>query len=98
MSEKIQRQHLVRKAMLYVRQSSAYQVSHNVESQALQYAMQGRLQQLGWHEIEVVDIRHTQAIARVPHTRWRRGRSRGSPATIGTGSSWSKSAGWSIPC
>ena len=55
MSEKIQRQHLVRKAMLYVRQSSAYQVSHNVESQALQYAMQGRLQQLGWREIEVVD-------------------------------------------
>ena len=55
MSEKIQRQHLVRKAVLYVRQSSAYQVSHNVESQALQYAMQGRLQQLGWREIEVVD-------------------------------------------
>ena len=55
MSEKIQRQHLVRKAMLYVRQSSAYQVSHNVESQALQYAMQGRLHQLGWREIEVVD-------------------------------------------
>jgi hypothetical protein len=55
MSEKIQGQHLVRKAMLYVRQSSAYQVSHNVESQALQYAMQGRLQQLGWREIEVVD-------------------------------------------
>jgi DNA invertase Pin-like site-specific DNA recombinase len=55
MSEKIQRQPLVRKAVLYVRQSSAYQVSHNVESQALQYAMQGRLQQLGWREIEVVD-------------------------------------------
>jgi DNA invertase Pin-like site-specific DNA recombinase len=55
MSEKIQRQHLARKAVLYVRQSSAYQVSHNVESQALQYAMQGRLEQLGWREIEVVD-------------------------------------------
>ena len=55
MSEKIQRQHLLRKAMLYVRQSSAYQVSHNMESQALQYAMQGRLEQLGWREIEVVD-------------------------------------------
>ena len=55
MSEKIQPQHLARKAILYVRQSSAYQVSHNVESQALQYAMQERLQQLGWREIEVVD-------------------------------------------
>jgi DNA invertase Pin-like site-specific DNA recombinase len=41
--------------MLYVRQSSAYQVTHNLESQRLQYAMQDRLQQLGWREIEVVD-------------------------------------------
>ena len=28
---------------------------HNVESQKLQYAMKERLEQLGWHEIEVVD-------------------------------------------
>jgi DNA invertase Pin-like site-specific DNA recombinase len=55
MSEKIKPQHLRRKAMLYIRQSSAYQVSHNLESQKLQYAMQARLRQLGWHEIEVVD-------------------------------------------
>jgi DNA invertase Pin-like site-specific DNA recombinase len=55
MSDKIQPQHLQRKAMLYVRQSSAYQVAHNVESQKLQYAMQQRLQQLGWKEIEVID-------------------------------------------
>jgi len=55
MSEKIQRQHLVRKAVLSVRQSSADQVSHNVESQALPSAMQGRLPQLGLREIEVVD-------------------------------------------
>src|SRR5215475_339339 len=41
--------------MLYVRQSSAYQVIHNVESQKLQYGMEDRLRQLGWHEIEVVD-------------------------------------------
>jgi DNA invertase Pin-like site-specific DNA recombinase len=44
-----------RKAILYVRQSSAYQVSHNLESQKLQYAMRERLTQLGWREIEVVD-------------------------------------------
>lgn len=55
MSEKIKAQHLGRKAILYVRQSSAYQVLHNQESQKLQYAMQDRLQQLGWREIEVVD-------------------------------------------
>jgi DNA invertase Pin-like site-specific DNA recombinase len=55
MSEKIKSQHLGRKAVLYVRQSSAYQVNHNLESQKLQYAMQERLRQLGWREIEVID-------------------------------------------
>ena len=55
MSDKIRPQHLGRKAMLYVRQSSTYQVQHNLESQRLQYAMQERLRQLGWGEIEIVD-------------------------------------------
>lgn len=55
MSEKIRSQHLERKAILYVRQSSPYQVIHNLESQKLQYAMEARLQQLGWREIEVID-------------------------------------------
>ena len=55
MSDKIQPQHLTRKAMLYVRQSSAFQVAHNLESQKLQYAMQARLRDLGWTEVEVVD-------------------------------------------
>src|SRR5258705_3186263 len=55
MSDKIKPHHLERKAILYVRQSSAYQVSHNLESQNVQYTMQERLQQLGWREIEVVD-------------------------------------------
>ena len=55
MSDKVKAQHVARKAMLYVRQSSAYQVTHNLESQKLQYAMQDRLRQLGWREIEVVD-------------------------------------------
>jgi hypothetical protein len=53
MSEKISPQHLARKAMLYIRQSLTYQVSHNLESQRLQYAMQDRLHQLGWSEIDV---------------------------------------------
>jgi len=55
MSDKIKPQHLERKAILYIRQSSVYQVNHNLESQKLQYAMGERLQQLGWREIEVVD-------------------------------------------
>jgi len=55
MNDKIQSQHRERKAVLYVRQSSAYQVEHNQESRKLQYGMRQRLQQLGWHEIEVVD-------------------------------------------
>lgn len=55
MSDKIRPQHVARKAVLYVRQSSAYQVNHNLESQRLQYAMQDRLHQLGWREVDVVD-------------------------------------------
>ena len=48
MSDKIKPHHLERKAILYIRQSSPYQVIHNLESQKLQYAMEERLQQLGW--------------------------------------------------
>ena len=55
MSDKIRPSHLARKAILYVRQSSAYQVTHNLESQRLQYAMRHRLEQFGWGDIDVVD-------------------------------------------
>ena len=55
MTDKIRPHHLERKAMLYVRQSSAHQVLHNRESQALQYAMRDRLASLGWQQIETVD-------------------------------------------
>src|SRR3954470_6837867 len=55
MSEKIQPHRLERKAVLYARQSSPYQVAHNRESRALQYAMQDRLRALGWSEVEIVD-------------------------------------------
>ncbi len=53
--DKIGPQHRARKAVLYVRQSSAHQVQHNRESQLLQYAMRDRLLVLGWSQIEVVD-------------------------------------------
>jgi DNA invertase Pin-like site-specific DNA recombinase len=55
MSDKIQPHHLNRKAILYIRQSSAYQVSHNIESQKLQYGMAARVRQLGWQDVAVVD-------------------------------------------
>ncbi len=54
-ADKVQPHHLKRKAVLYVRQSSAHQVLHNRESGALQYAMRDRLAALGWSEIEVID-------------------------------------------
>jgi len=54
-SDKVRPYHLERKAVLYVRQSSAHQVLHNRESRALQYAMRDRLTALGWSEIEVID-------------------------------------------
>jgi DNA invertase Pin-like site-specific DNA recombinase len=54
-SDKVRPHHLERKALLYVRQSSAHQVLHNRESSALQYAMRDRLAELGWSEIEVID-------------------------------------------
>jgi DNA invertase Pin-like site-specific DNA recombinase len=55
MHEKIRRHHLERKAILYVRQSSAHQVLHNRESGTLQYAMRDRLTALGWSRVETVD-------------------------------------------
>jgi len=55
MHEKIRPHHLDRKAILYVRQSSAHQVLHNRESSALQYAMRDRLTALGWSSIDTVD-------------------------------------------
>src|SRR3954471_24726875 len=54
-ADKIKTHHLARRAIVYVRQSSAHQVLHNPESRALQYAMRDRLAALGWSEIEVVD-------------------------------------------
>lgn len=55
MHEKIEAHHLERKAILYVRQSSAHQVLHNRESSTLQYAMRNRLTALGWSSIETID-------------------------------------------
>ena len=54
-SHKITPQHLDRKAVVYLRQSSERQVRENQESQKLQYAVADRARQLGWKTIEVID-------------------------------------------
>src|SRR5260370_926553 len=52
---KIKPEHLARKAIVYLRQSSEKQVRQNKESQLLQYAMAERVRALGWQEVEIMD-------------------------------------------
>jgi DNA invertase Pin-like site-specific DNA recombinase len=52
---KITPEHLTRKAIVYVRQSTPYQVTNNLESQRRQYALVERARQLGWSEARVID-------------------------------------------
>ncbi len=54
-SDRIGARHRARKAILYVRQSSAHQVQHNGESRVLQYAIRDRLSGLGRSKIDVLD-------------------------------------------
>jgi DNA invertase Pin-like site-specific DNA recombinase len=48
-------QHLARKAIIYIRQSTPHQVVHHQESLRLQYALGQRARQLGWPD-EAIDI------------------------------------------
>jgi excisionase family DNA binding protein len=52
---KITAEHLARTAMVYVRQSTAYQVVNNAESGRRQYALVERAHQLGWSDVQVID-------------------------------------------
>ena len=45
---KIKPEHLVRDAIVYVRQSTAFQVAQNLESQRRQYGLTERPASLGW--------------------------------------------------
>jgi DNA invertase Pin-like site-specific DNA recombinase len=47
-NEKIEECHLVRKAVIYIRQSSERQVQHHIESGRLQYELTDRANVLGW--------------------------------------------------
>lgn len=55
MDAKLTFERLQRKALVYVRQSSMLQVTHNLESQRRQYGLTSRAQELGFREIEVID-------------------------------------------
>lgn len=52
---KIGSSHLQRQAVVYLRQSTADQVQHNLESQRRQYALADRARALGWQEVAVID-------------------------------------------
>jgi len=52
-SELIKPMHLSRRAVVYIRQSTPHQVVSNQESLRLQYALQQRARELGWHEADV---------------------------------------------
>jgi DNA invertase Pin-like site-specific DNA recombinase len=56
-SELVSLQHLQRKALIYIRQSTPHQVLSNQESLRLQYALQQRAVDLGWRpeDIEIID-------------------------------------------
>jgi DNA invertase Pin-like site-specific DNA recombinase len=53
-SPKIKPEHLARKALVYLRQSSDKQVRQNRESQRLQYDVAERMRNLGWKEVEII--------------------------------------------
>src|ERR1700674_422135 len=54
-SFKIKADHLPRKAIAYLRQSSEKKVGQNKESQRLQYDLAERMRALGWKQVEIVD-------------------------------------------
>jgi len=54
-SEKIKKTHLSKDAYVYVRQSSPYQVEHNLESQRLQYELVNKAKEFGFQNVIVID-------------------------------------------
>jgi DNA invertase Pin-like site-specific DNA recombinase len=68
-SEVITPQHLTRKAVIYLRQSTPHQALNHQESLRLQYALTEHAQALGWspEAIEVVDTDLGHSAARAQH-------------------------------
>jgi DNA invertase Pin-like site-specific DNA recombinase len=55
MNPKLTPERLSRRAIVYIRQSSAVQVMHNQESQRRQYGLQQHARELGFRDVAVVD-------------------------------------------
>ena len=64
-SPKITPEHLARKAIVYLRQSTEKQVRQNLDSQRLQYDLGERMRALGWSQVEIIghDLGASAAIA-----------------------------------
>ena len=56
MNPKISADHLKRRAIVYIRQSSLGQVLHNQESQRRQYGLADHARQLGFQQVEIIAI------------------------------------------
>ena len=52
---KVTADHLKRRAIVYIRQSSPIQVAHNLESQRRQYALADQARLLGFQQVELID-------------------------------------------
>src|SRR3982075_3531663 len=52
---KITTEHLARSAYVYIRQSTADQLTHNHESRRRQYGLADRARHLGWTTVEIID-------------------------------------------
>ena len=55
MNPKLSNEHLRRRAIVYIRQSSVGQVLHNQESQRRQYSLTDRARELGFRDVTVID-------------------------------------------
>ena len=55
MSSKISYEHQSRTAIVYVRQSTSFQIAHNLESQRRQYGLVDYARQLGFGVVDVID-------------------------------------------
>ena len=54
-SEKVREEHLQRRAVVYVRQSTVEQLRHNHESRRRQYDLADEARAMGWPAVEVID-------------------------------------------
>ncbi len=93
---KITAEHLARSAIVYVRQSTSYQVANNLESQRRQYGLVERGRQLGRSDVQVIDDDLGRPSARVASALSCPLRPRVSRATDAIGTRCSSSVDWLV--